>query len=70
MKSKRFGEEGPIPYRTERIYSLGGEWFFSVRKGVDHGPFKTEEEAKAAMVEFISDQLLIENMPNTKPERK
>ena len=70
MKSKRFGEEGPVPYRTERIYSVGGEWFFSVRKGTDHGPFKSEEEAKAAMVEFVSDQLLIENLPHAKPESK
>jgi len=70
MKSNRFGEDGPVPYRTERIYNVGGEWFFSVRKGGDQGPFKTEEEAKAAMVEFISDQLLIENLPNAKPEPK
>ncbi len=59
-----------MPYRTERIYNVGGEWFFSIRKGADHGPFKSEEEAKAAMVEFISDQLLIENLPHTKPESK
>lgn len=70
MKSNRFGEQGPIPYRTERIYSVGNEWFFSVRKGSDQGPFESEEAAKAAMVEFISDQLLIENLPNAKPESK
>ena len=64
MKSNRFGEDGPVPYRTERIYSVGSEWFFSVRKGTDQGPFKTEEEAKKAMVEFVSDALLIENLPN------
>jgi len=70
MKSKRFGEEGPVPYRTERIYSVGNEWFFSVRKGPDQGPFKTEDEAKKAMVEFVSDQLLIENLPNARPDSK
>lgn len=70
MKSKRFGEEGPVPYRTERIYSVGSEWFFSVRKGTEQGPYETEEAAKAAMVEFVSDQLLIENLPNANPEDK
>ena len=70
MKSKRFGEEGPVPYRTDRIYSVGNEWFFSVRKGADQGPFKSEEEAKQAMIEFVSDALLIENLPNAKPEAK
>jgi len=70
MKSNRFGENGQVPFRTERIYNVGGEWFFSVRKGTEQGPFNTEEEAKAAMVEFISDQLLIENLPNAKPEPK
>lgn len=70
MKSNRFGEDGQVPYRTERIYSVGNEWFFSVRKGTDQGPFKTEEEAKAAMVEFVSDELLIESLPNANPEAK
>ena len=70
MKSKRFGEEGQVPYRTERIYSVGSEWFFSVRKGTEQGPFETEEAAKAAMVEFVSDQLLIENLPNSNQENK
>ncbi len=70
MKSNRFGENGPVPYRTERIYNVGGEWFFSVRKGHEQGPFVSDEEAKAAMVAFISEQLLIENLPNNKPEPK
>ncbi|MDH5445450.1 MAG: DUF6316 family protein [Gammaproteobacteria bacterium] len=70
MKSNRFGEDGPVPYRTDRIYSVGNEWFFSVRKGQDQGPFKSEDEAKAAMVEFVSDALLIENLPNAKSDNK
>lgn len=70
MKSNRFGEEGPIPYRTERVYSVGSEWFFSVRKGTDKGPFKSEEEAKAAMVEYISEQLLLENLSHNKSKPK
>jgi len=70
MKSNRFGEDGQVPYRTDRIYSVGNEWFFSVRKGTEQGPYKTEDEAKAAMVEFVSDQLLIENLPNAKPDPK
>jgi len=70
MKSNRFGEDGPVPYRTDRLYSVGGEWFFSVRKGHEQGPYATEEQAKAALIEFVSDQLLIENLPNAKPEPK
>lgn len=68
MKTNRFGEDGQVPYRTERVYNVGSEWFFSVRKGADHGPFESEEEAKAALVEYIGDQLLIENLPNTPKE--
>ena len=63
MKAKRFGEEGQVPFRTERIYKVGNEWFFSVRKGADQGPFESEELAKAAMVEYVGEQLLIENLP-------
>lgn len=70
MKSNRFGEDGPVPYRTDRIYSVGNEWFFSVRKGHEQGPFASEEVAKAAMVAFISEQLLIEKQANSKPGQK
>ncbi|MDH5181979.1 MAG: DUF6316 family protein [Gammaproteobacteria bacterium] len=70
MNRNRFGEDGPVPYRTDRVYRVGSEWFFSVRKGTDHGPYATEEEAKAALVEYIGDQLLLENLPNAKPDTK
>lgn len=70
MKSNRFGEDGPVPYRTERVYKVGNDWFFSIRKGTDHGPFPTEEAAKAALVEYIGDQLLIENLPNSNQDNE
>ena len=66
MKSNRFGEHGPIPFRTERIYSVGHEWFFSVRRGSERGPFASEEEAKAALVEFIREELAKETVPKDK----
>ncbi|MDH5409047.1 MAG: DUF6316 family protein [Gammaproteobacteria bacterium] len=68
MKTNRFGEEGSVPFRTERIYKVGNEWYFSIRKGTDQGPFETEEQAKAAMVEFVGEQLLLENLPNAHKE--
>jgi len=66
MKSRRFGEEGELPPRSERIYKDGQQWFFSVRKGIDQGPFESEEAAKAAMIDFVGDQLLLENLPYAK----
>jgi len=62
MKSNRFGENGPVPFRTDRIYSVGHEWFFSVRKGNERGPFATEEEAKLALIGFIREELAKETV--------
>ena len=66
MKSNRFGEDGPVPFRTDRIYSVGHEWFFSVRKGEDMGPFVSEEEAKVALIEFIREELARETAPKVR----
>ncbi len=69
MQSRRFGEEGEAPQRSERIYQDGDKWYFSVRKGIDKGPFTSEEAAKAALVDYVSDQLLIENLPYAQQDK-
>ena len=69
MKSNRFGENGPIPFRTDRIYSVGHEWFFSVRRGSEKGPFASEEEAKAALIEFIREELVKETVATDKSQQ-
>lgn len=60
MKLYRFGEHRPIPQRKDRFYQDGDAWYFSIRKGPDQGPYKDETEAKAALVEFIQDEMAFE----------
>ena len=55
MTLKRKGEDGHPPFRSERIFSVGNEWFFSTREGEDVGPFESKEEASAALTLFLRE---------------
>jgi hypothetical protein len=57
----RKGETGNIPFRSGRFYSVGNEWYFAVRRGMDQGPYNSRQEARTALAEFINDQLSFEN---------
>lgn len=56
----RKGESGAVPFRSGRFYSVGTEWYFAVRRGVDQGPYGSKEKAKDALVNYINDQLAFE----------
>jgi len=57
MPLHRFDEDNPIPNRSERFYQTGGEWYFAVRRGEDQGPYRSKEEARAALRTYIVEQL-------------
>ena len=56
----RKGEAGAAPFRSGRFYCVGSEWFFAVRRGVDQGPYNAKQDARAALVGYINDQLSFE----------
>ena len=58
----RKGESGSVPFRSGRFYSVGSEWYFAVRRGIDQGPYDSKEKAREALVNFINDQLAFENL--------
>lgn len=60
-KLNRHGEVGAVPLRNERFYLHRKDWYFSIRRGVDQGPFASEIEARGALREFIEEQLLFEH---------
>lgn len=60
MIMPRYGESGFIPFRSGRFYRHSGDWFFSIRRGVDQGPYNDETRAKKALAAFIQDQLRFE----------
>ena len=49
----RQGEATSFPFRSERMFSIGHEWFFATREGIDKGPFLNREQAEGALSEFI-----------------
>jgi len=42
-----------LTYRTQRLFSVAHEWFFSTREGVDQGPFLSRQVAELAIEIYI-----------------
>ena len=57
MSSKRRGEQGDPPYRSNRLYRANGQWFFDTREGTQFGPFRTPEEARKVLAFFIAQNV-------------
>ncbi len=55
------------PFRSDRFYSEGGQWYFAVRRGPDQGPFSTREAAEAALESFLAEQLRDEHRRRERP---
>lgn len=52
--SYRNGEtDGKSHYRSDRYFTMNGEWFFTTREHVDMGPFITRQEAERELAVFI-----------------
>ncbi len=56
----RQGESGRIPARSERFFQSGDEWYFSIRRGVDQGPYLSKEGARRALADFIDEEQTFE----------
>lgn len=54
MNNPRKGEATGHPFRSERMFSIGHEWFYATREGVDQGPFLSREQAENALSNFIN----------------
>jgi len=49
----RKGENGSVPGRCERFYSMSSEWFFATREGSSVGPFATLESANMGLDDYL-----------------
>ena len=66
MIANRYGEEGYPPFRSQRLFSENGQWYFDTREGTQVGPYHDLKEVKNALAVFIAQRLLIaENSRNT-----
>lgn len=57
---RRHGEKGAIPFRSARFYTIDGEWWFSIRRGPDQGPYPSRATARQALIGFLNDQFAFE----------
>lgn len=40
-------------YRSDRFFSMNGQWFFTTREHLDMGPFISRQEAEIELAVFI-----------------
>jgi len=52
--SSRGGEQGEIPFRSNRFFSVGSKWYFSTREGFDSGPYSNKERAEHSLQRFLN----------------
>ena len=50
----RTGENGPVPFRTSRIFNIGMEWYFAKREDNDCGPFENKRDAEAELSLYLN----------------
>ena len=53
MLERRIGENGDVPFRSDRFFCAGNKWYFSTREGFDSGPYANKERAKTSLDRFI-----------------
>jgi len=53
MGLRRKGEEGHSPFRSERVFNVGTEWYFATREGKDMGPFESKSDATAELALYL-----------------
>lgn len=54
MISRR-NEQEKTHFRTERIYSVNGQWRFMTREQKDMGPFVSRREAETELLRYIRE---------------
>ena len=53
MEKLRKGENSLYPFRSDRMFTIGHEWFFATREGNARGPYSSREVADRALSRFI-----------------
>jgi hypothetical protein len=56
----RRGENGDVPFRTGRFFTIGHLWYVATREDRDLGPFPTRDRARAVLAEHLARQSVSE----------
>jgi len=57
----RTGEIGEIPFRSNRFFCVGNQWYFSTREGFDSGPYANKTRAEESLQRFLQ---VVKKLPN------
>ena len=57
----RYGEDSHPPFRSQRLFSENGQWYFDTREGRQVGPYQEYDDVKKALAVFLAQKLLIIN---------
>jgi len=50
----RGNEQGEVPFRSSRYFSVGNKWYFSTREGFDSGPYADKDRAMHSLQRFLN----------------
>lgn len=54
----RLGEQKQrINFRVQRFFTIGHNWFFNTREGIDQGPYLNKAIAEKAVEDYIQKML-------------
>ena len=53
MAVERYGDTGPIPERSYRVFEKNSYYYYRTREGIDIGPFDTKADAERGVNDFI-----------------
>jgi hypothetical protein len=62
---RREDNEDKTYFRSDRLFSMNGQWYFSTREG-DCGPFASREVAHAALARFIHEKIELDSFQKSR----
>ena len=62
---RREDHEEKTYFRSERVFGMNGQWYFSAREG-DCGPFGTPALARVALVRFINEKVELDSFQKSR----
>ena len=57
----RDGEQRTTTFRSQRVFAIGSDWYFSTRENKDQGPFISRDIAEQAVESYIQKHRAINN---------
>ena len=65
---RREDHEDKTYFRSERVFGMNGQWYFSAREG-DCGPFGTPALASAALARFIVEKVELDGFQKSREQQ-